>query len=62
MKAGARVRVLADWSTFRGQEGRVTATRPHLMVLLRDERQPMRFGETEVSEVSESDPHMVAGE
>ena len=60
MRVGALVVVVAQWSSFHGQRGRVTQREP-LMVLLDGERQPMRFGEREV--VEESEPrHMVAGE
>lgn len=60
MIVGAAVIVIAPWSSFRGQRGRVTQREP-LMVLLDGERQPMRFGAREV--VQEPEPqHIVAGE
>lgn len=61
MRVDATVVVVAGWSTFRARRGRVTATQPHLMVLLDGEPKPMRFGDREVVEESNPGP-MVAGE
>ncbi len=48
MKPGDRVVVVAHWSTFRGMRGRVVATMPHLMILIDDDKYPIRVGTREV--------------
>ncbi len=48
MKPGDRVVVVAHWSTFRGMRGRVVATSPHLMILIDDDKYPIRVGTREV--------------
>lgn len=51
---GERVMVIAPWNTFFRQRGRVTQVTPYVMVLLDDERLPMRFDAgTLVAEQSE---------
>lgn len=59
---GARVEVIASWSSFRGMRGRVVQTDPFLMVVFDDDPRPMRIEEPTVIPVVESQQHMVAGE
>lgn len=69
MRAGARIRVAAEWSSFRGMTGVVVESYPHLMVLLdgdlvrdREGRQrPMRFGEREIVPISDESGRHVGG-
>ncbi len=48
MKIGDPIVVSAQWSSFYGFRGRVTATDPHLMVLLHGDAHSIRVGEREV--------------
>lgn len=61
MKVGDRVLVHEAWSSFQGQRGEVTQTKPFLMVLLDDESRPMRFGDSEVIAVDNESTRHVAG-
>lgn len=61
MRKGDRVEVTAQWSSFYRMRGRVTATVPHLMVLIDDDAYPIRVGEREVTRL-ESEHHMTAGD
>ncbi len=56
---GDRVLVVAGWSTFYGQRGRITSYEPRTMVLIDGEKKPMRFGESEI--VVESTPRNIGG-
>ncbi len=50
---GDRVKVTAQWSSFHGLTGVVTQTRPHIMMLIDDDRLPIRVIEREVTRLAE---------
>lgn len=57
-----RVRVTATWSSFVGMAGRVTATRPHIMVILDGDRLPIRVTEREIARLDTSEISMTGAE
>lgn len=62
MTVGDRVEVVASWSSFRGMRGRVTQTRPFLMVVFDDDPRAVRIEEPSVVRIEDSQQHMTAGE
>jgi hypothetical protein len=51
MIVGDRVHFTSLWSTFAGLAGYVTATTPHLMVLIDGDRLPVRVHAKEVAQM-----------
>jgi hypothetical protein len=48
VRVGDLVCVAAQWSSFYGMKGKVTAIAPHLMILIHGDKYPIRVGEREV--------------
>ncbi len=62
MKLDQRIIVVAPWSSFRGQRGRVTPLAPYPMVVLDDDPRPIRVGANEVIPEAESARHIGGAE
>lgn len=57
MSPGDRIQVIADWSSFFGTKGTITATVPRLMVVLDDDPRPIAVGEREIAPAEDEAHH-----
>jgi len=57
VRVGDRVVVTAQWSSFAGMRGVVTATSPHLMILIDRDKYPIRVGVKEVAPEADTQHH-----
>lgn len=53
---GDEVEFVAEWSSFCGQTGHVSAVKPRLMVVLDDDARPIAVGHHEVRRTSKPGP------
>ncbi len=61
LRVGDAVAVVAQWSSFCGMKGKVTALAP-LMVLIHGDKYPIRVGEREVVLEEPSDLNLTGAE